>query len=121
MTEIRLNPRTVALEEFFRFAMRASLNGCDLEGADILVKALDLGLARSEAGAEIGDEWIVITKAGDAPTPNRIEELEDAITEAGIILADGEVSCSAIEAIKKAMQRLGRVMSDPNVMRRQGI
>lgn len=55
----------------------------------------------------------------------RIEELEDAITDAGIILGRADTHFEGADdphdCIKRAMQRLEMVMKDPAVLKRQGI
>lgn len=51
----------------------------------------------------------------------RVFELEDAITEAGIILSASEHSGTPYGDIKRAMDRLDGVMNDPAILKRQGI
>lgn len=51
----------------------------------------------------------------------RITELEGAITDAGVILAQGEIDGRPLQAIKDAMATLGVVMKDPQILRRQGV
>lgn len=51
----------------------------------------------------------------------RVEELEDAITEAGIILSKHETGSDPVAVIRDAMRRLGLAMNDPAVLKRQGI
>ncbi len=64
------------------------------------------------------------------PETERIRELEDAITEAGILLAGAIDSLQsdspfprseALEFIQSAMRTLGQKMNDPEVLKRQGI
>jgi hypothetical protein len=51
----------------------------------------------------------------------RIIELEDAITDAGLILSAAENTPTPYGDIQKAMRHLGKVMNDPAILKRQGI
>jgi hypothetical protein len=57
----------------------------------------------------------------DQKLEGRISELENAITNAGVILAQGEIDGKPLQAIKDAMAALDVVMKDPQILKKQGI
>lgn len=75
-------------------------------GGEIASEALGCDLSKAQVFEDFRDK--------------RIQALEDAIANASIILADDRTSLPFM-AMKTALRELGKVMSDPEVMKRQGI